>query len=52
MKVCIVISAAGMINAGRVKHHVFNSIEDPASTILMVGYCADNTPGGQLRNGA
>ena len=51
-KGCIVISAAGMINAGRVKHHVFNAIENPANTILIVGYCADNTPGGQLRNGA
>lgn len=51
-KGCIVISAAGMINAGRVKHHVYNAIENPANTILIVGYCADNTPGGQLRNGA
>ena len=51
-KGCIVISASGMINAGRVKHHVFNAIENPANTILIVGYCADNTPGGQLRNGA
>lgn len=51
-KGCIVISAAGMINAGRVKHHVFNAIENPDNTILMVGYCADNTPGGQLQRGA
>ncbi|HNE46311.1 MAG TPA: MBL fold metallo-hydrolase [Chitinophagales bacterium] len=51
-KGCIVISASGMINAGRVKHHVFNAIEHPENTILIVGYCADNTPGGQLRNGA
>lgn len=49
---CIVISASGMINAGRVKHHVFNAIEDPRNTILIVGYCAANTPGGQLRAGA
>lgn len=49
---CIVISASGMINAGRVKHHVFNAIEDPRNTILIVGYCAENTPGGQLRAGA
>lgn len=50
-KGCIVISAAGMINAGRVKHHVFNTIEHPENTILIVGYCAENTPGGRLRNG-
>ncbi len=52
IKGCIVISASGMINAGRVKHHVFNGIENPDNTILIVGYCAENTPGGQLRNGA
>ncbi|MBC8172533.1 MAG: MBL fold metallo-hydrolase, partial [Chitinophagales bacterium] len=50
-KGCVVISAAGMINAGRVKHHVFNAIEHAENTILIVGYCADNTPGGKLRNG-
>lgn len=51
-KGCIVISASGMINAGRVKHHVFNAIENPINTILMVGYCAENTPGGKLLAGA
>jgi metallo-beta-lactamase family protein len=48
---CVVISAAGMINAGRVKHHVFNAIEHPENTILIVGYAAENTPGGKLRRG-
>jgi len=51
MKGCVVISASGMINAGRVKHHVFNGIEHPENTILIVGYCAENTPGGKLRRG-
>lgn len=51
-KGCIVIAASGMINAGRIKHHVFNNIERPENTILIVGYCAENTPGGQLRAGA
>ncbi|MBK7569152.1 MAG: MBL fold metallo-hydrolase [Bacteroidetes bacterium] len=51
VKGCIVISAAGMINAGRVKHHVFNAIENPDNTILIVGYCAENTPGGKLTRG-
>ena len=49
---CIIISSAGMINAGRVKHHLFNNIEDPRSTFLIVGYCTPDTPGGKLRNGA
>lgn len=51
-KPCIIISAAGMMNAGRVKHHLFNNVEDPRCTFLMVGYCSPYTPGGVLRSGA
>lgn len=50
-KGCVIISAAGMINAGRIKHHVYNTVEHEENTILIVGYCSDNTPGGRLRNG-
>lgn len=46
---CIIISAAGMINAGRIQHHVYNNIEDPKNTILIVGYSSPGTPGGKLR---
>lgn len=49
---CIIISAAGMMNAGRVKHHLFNNIENPKNTFLIVGYCSPETPGGILRAGA
>lgn len=49
---CVIISASGMANAGRVKHHLFNNIEDPKNTILMVGYCTPYTPGGVIRSGA
>ena len=49
---CVIISASGMMNAGRVKHHLFHSIEDKKDTILIVGYCAPHTPGGQLLAGA
>jgi len=45
---CVIISAAGMMNAGRVKHHLDNNMEDPNSGILIVGYCSPETPGGQL----
>ncbi len=45
---CVIISASGMMNAGRVKHHIFNSIENPKNTILIVGYCAPYTLGGHL----
>ncbi len=48
---CIIISSSGMANAGRVKHHLANNIESPKNTILIVGYCSPNTPGGMLRNG-
>ena len=49
---CIIISSSGMMNAGRVKHHLFNNIEDPKNTFLIVGYCSPETPGGVLRSGA
>lgn len=47
----VIISAAGMLNAGRSKHHLANMIEDPKNTILLVGYCTPETPGGMLRAG-
>ena len=48
---CIIISSSGMMNAGRVKHHLFNNIENPNNTFLIVGYCSPDTPGGMLRSG-
>lgn len=48
---CIIISSSGMMNAGRVKHHLFNNIEDKKNTFLIVGYCSPETPGGMLRAG-
>ena len=48
---CVVISSSGMMNAGRVRHHLFNSIEHEKNTFLMVGYCSPDTAGGMLKNG-
>ncbi len=47
----IIISASGMMNAGRSKHHLANLMGDPRNTIFIVGYCAPGTPGGKLRDG-
>ena len=49
---CVIISASGMAEAGRVKHHIKNNIGDEKNTILMVGYCEPNSLGGRLKNGA
>lgn len=48
---CVIISASGMADAGRVKHHIANTISDPKNTILITGYCAPNTLGEKLMNG-
>ncbi|MRR21427.1 MBL fold metallo-hydrolase [bacterium] len=44
----IIISSSGMMEAGRVKHHLANSISDPANTVLVVGYCAPATLGARI----
>ena len=48
---CVIISASGMANAGRIQHHIINNVEKPSTTILIVGYCAPGTPGRMLRDG-
>jgi metallo-beta-lactamase family protein len=50
-KPCIIISASGMMEAGRVKHHLANNISDPKNTILVVGYCAPETLGARIGRG-
>jgi metallo-beta-lactamase family protein len=46
---CVIISASGMAEAGRVKHHIANSISNPRNTILMVGYCEKHSLGARLK---
>ena len=50
-KPCVIISASGMMEAGRVKHHLANNISDPKNTILIVGYCAPTTLGARIGRG-
>ena len=48
---CIIISASGMMEAGRIKHHLANNIENSKTTILCVGYCSPNTLGAKIMRG-
>lgn len=48
---CVIISASGMAEAGRVKHHISNNIENSRNAILMTGYCEPNSLGGRLLSG-
>lgn len=47
----VIISASGMGDAGRVKHHISNNIENSRNTILLTGYCEPRSLGGRLLNG-
>jgi metallo-beta-lactamase family protein len=47
---CIIISSSGMLEAGRIKHHVSNHIDDPTTTILIVGYCTPTSLGARIQN--
>jgi metallo-beta-lactamase family protein len=48
----IIISASGMAEAGRVRHHLKNNIGEAKNLVLFIGYCAEHTLGAQILAGA
>src|SRR4029078_2866631 len=44
----IVIAASGMMEAGRILHHLANGASDPRNTILVVGFQAEHTLGRRI----
>jgi metallo-beta-lactamase family protein len=47
----IIISASGMAEAGRIRHHLKNNIGEAKNLVLFIGYCAEHTLGAQILSG-
>jgi metallo-beta-lactamase family protein len=45
---CVIISASGMCEAGRILHHLRNNIGNPSNTVLIAGFQAENTLGRKI----
>lgn len=48
---CVIISASGTADAGRVRHHINSVLQDEKNAVLLVGYCSAKSLGGQLLSG-
>jgi len=47
----VILAGSGMVNGGRIQHHILHRIEDPANAILFTGYQAEGTIGRRLLEG-
>lgn len=45
---CIIISSSGMVQGGRIEHHIHTNLKNPYATIFMSGYAAEGTLGRKL----
>ena len=50
-ELCIIISASGMAEAGRIKHHLANNIGSEDNTVMIVGHCESGSLGAKLAEG-
>jgi metallo-beta-lactamase family protein len=48
---CVIVSAAGMVEGGRIQEHIANHISNPFATVLIAGFCAPGTLGHELLMG-
>ena len=48
---CIIVSSAGMLEGGRIQHHISDHIQNPSCSILIAGFCSPGTLGAQLLEG-
>ena len=48
----VIVAGAGMMNAGRIQHHLVRYLDDPNNTLLITGYQANGTLGRRIQDGA
>ena len=48
----VIIASSGMCDAGRIRHHLHHTVEDPDNAIVIVSYQAEGSLGRQLSEGA